>query len=252
MSIIDFHVHPAWQRPVEQTEDLLRVADRNNVEKIVFLGGNLGFGYKPTSDQIRQINDLTIDLVERWPDRLIGFVRLNAGLHPDLVRGEIDRCVVDAGFRGIKLAVWPNARDSRLDPVMERARELEIPVLHHCWYKTVQKYDGESDPSDIAHLAARFPDVTLVAAHLTPAGCRGVQDILPYENVHIDTSGAQPFAGHLEYAIPRLGAHRILYGSDAPGRDIAVQLGRVIGAEMSDRERELILSGNARRLLKLI
>jgi len=251
VNIIDVHTHPSWDHPVEHMEGMLRLADRFGVERLVVLGGTIGSDFQPTVDEVRRINDLTIDLVRRWPDRLVGFARLNPGLPAEAVLAEIDRCILGAHLSGLKLLVWPNLRDPRVDVALLRARQLRLPVLCHCWYKTVQHYEGEATPADVAHLAARFPDVTLIAAHLTPAGVRGVQDVLPFPNVHFDTSGAQPFAGVLEYAVERLGARRILYGSDVPGRDFSAQLGRVYGARLSDEDRRLILGDNARRILGL-
>ena len=246
--IVDIYTHPQWGDPIPQMSHILEVADRAGVGRLVVLGGNLGFGYKPTASQVTEINDVTARLLARWPERLIGFCRLNAGLSESVVLAEAKRCL-SLGFRGIKLAVWPNARSSRLDCVMGFAAEHSVPVLHHCWYKTTCKYDGESDPTDLAHLAARFPEVTIIVAHLTAAGYRGVQDIRPHRNLLIDTSGSQGFSGIVEYAVSVLGAERVLFGSDAPGRDFAVQLGRVFGAEISDDAREKILYGNAERLL---
>ena len=251
MGTIDIHTHPQWHDPINEMAEMLRMADAVGIEKIVVLGGNLGFGYQPSETQVRQINDLTIELARTWPERLVAFCRLNAGHAPTFLDEEITRCVCEAGFRGIKLAVWPNARSPALDPVMRKAAELQVPVLHHCWYKTVQKYEGESDPTDMADLAVRFPDVPVIVAHLTAIGFRGVEDIRPYPNLYVDTSGSQAFSGILEYSLSRLGPDRILFGSDAPGRDFAVQLGRVYGARMSDDDRNKVLRGNAVRLLGL-
>jgi uncharacterized protein len=251
MGIIDIHTHPQWRDPINEMAEMLRVADTVGIEKIVVLGGNLGFGYQPSEAQVREINDLTAKLIRAWPDRLVGFCRLNAGHAPAFLDEEITRCVCGAGFKGIKLAVWPNARSSALDPVMQKAADLRVPVLHHCWYKTVQKYEGESDPTDMAHLAARFPDVPIIVAHLTSIGRRGVEDIRPYPNLYVDTSGSQAYSGILEYALDRLGADRILFGSDVPGRDFAVQLGRIHGVAMPDEDRDKILRGNAVTLLGL-
>jgi len=248
--IIDFHTHPQWDEPFEQMAHILEVGARVGVDRLVVLGGNLGFGFQPNAGQVTQINDLTIRLVKRWPDRLVGFCRLNAGLDDAFLGREVDRCVRDEVLRGLKLVVWPNARSPKLDFVMGKAEELGVPVLHHCWYKTIKKYEGESDPSDIAHLAARFPNVTIIAAHLTAAGLRGVQDILPCPNLYIDTSGSQCFSGVVEYGVSVLGADRILFGSDIPGRDFAVQLGRIYGADISDEDRDKILRRNAERLLQ--
>ena len=249
--IIDFHTHPQWEQPFEQMARALDIGKRVGVEKLVVLGGNLGFSFQPTEDQVRRINDLTLKLVKRWPDQLIGFCRLNAGLDDAFLDREINRCVRDDALQGLKLIVWPNARSPKLDSVMHKAEQLGVPLLHHCWYKTTMKYDGESDPSDVAHLAARFPNVTIIAAHLTAAGLRGVQDIRPYPNLYIDTSGSQCFSGIVEYAVSVLGPDRILFGSDIPGRDYAVQLGRIYGAAITETDRDKILHGNAERLLGL-
>ena len=80
---------------------------------------------------------------------------------------------------------------------------------------------------------------------------RGVLDIHDLPNVYVDTSGSQPDAGFVEFAVEQLGAERILYGSDAPIRDYASQLAKVTGARISDRERQRILGENAARLLNL-
>ena len=68
-------------------------------------------------------------------------------------------------------------------------------------------------------------------------------------NVTIDLAGFDPTAGVVEMAVRELGARRILYGSDVPGRSFASQLAKVLGADISDTDRRLILGENLRRLL---
>ena len=46
-----------------------------------------------------------------------------------------------------------------------------------------------------------------------------------------------------------LGAERVLYGSDAPGRSFASQLAKVDGADIPDDAKRLILGENLKRLL---
>ena len=53
----------------------------------------------------------------------------------------------------------------------------------------------------------------------------------------------------VETAVRELGAGRVLYGSDAPGRSFASQLGKVMGADVTEADRKLILGENLRRLL---
>ena len=252
MLIIDIHTHPRLNsRPLKAMEEIIRLAKKSGINKLCLLGDVLRFGYNPSKEEIKRINDLTIRLVKRWPESLIGFCFLNPAHSKKFISDEIERCIVKEKFKGIKFEVAVNARDKRLDPIMEKAKELDAIVLHHAWYKTIGKAYDESDPSDIANLASRFPGVKIIMAHLTAAGPRGILDIAPFPNVYGDTSGSQPFSGMVEYAVEKLGPERILYGSDIPGRDFSSQLGRIYGAKIKEEEKKLILGLNAKRLLGL-
>lgn len=252
MEVIDIHVHGRAEDPFAQMEETLRLAEAAGIGRLCVLGGGMGkFGHRPTDADIRAINDITIGMTRRWPERIVGFCFLNPGLGRRFVAEETRRCLDGAGLRGFKLSVAVNARSPRVDPVMRAAEARGLPVLYHTWYKTANKYPNESDPSDIACLAARFPDVRIIMAHLTAAGVRGVLDVRPFPNVFVDTSGCQGFAGIVEYAVAQLGAERVVFGSDVPGRDFPVQLGRVLGARLTERHRRMVLGGNAKRLLGL-
>jgi predicted TIM-barrel fold metal-dependent hydrolase len=50
-------------------------------------------------------------------------------------------------------------------------------------------------------------------------------------------------------AVRELGAERVLYGSDAPGRSFASQLGKVYGANVAESAKKLILGENLKRLM---
>jgi predicted TIM-barrel fold metal-dependent hydrolase len=50
-------------------------------------------------------------------------------------------------------------------------------------------------------------------------------------------------------AVRELGAERVIFGSDVPGRGFASQLAKVQGATISDGEKRLILSGNLRKIM---
>ena len=111
--------------------------------------------------------------------------------------------------------------------------------------------ENESNTADVAALARKFPELKIHMAHLYGAGYRGIADIAPYPNIYVDTGGGEPEEAVLEYAIREIGAERILFGSDAPGRSFAVQLGKVTGADISEEEKEMILWKNTERLYKL-
>lgn len=168
-------------------------------------------------------------------------------------------------MKAIKLWIAVNARDARLDAVAEMAAQHDLPIFFHAWYKSFdpgkerrlkelaagsESY-SESNGSDIAHLASRHPETSIVMLHLPGVRQRGVLDIAPYPNVCIDTSGGQPVAGLVEYAVEKLGAERVLYGSDYYCRSFATQLGRVWDADISDDQKAAILWRNSCRILKV-
>ncbi|MBN2584214.1 MAG: amidohydrolase family protein [Planctomycetes bacterium] len=251
---IDIHAHYPFGKAPPDTELLARIiarARRFGIGRLCLLGDVIRFGYYPKAAQVRQINDLTHAMVERHPDALIGFCFLNPRLDESACLREFDRCVTKLGFRGIKLWVSLNCRSRKLDPIMARAAELDVPVLQHAWYNVLGREADESSPGDVANLAARFPQTQIIMAHLAGVGVRGLCDIAPFPNVSVDTAGAQPIAGLVEEAVARLGARRVVYGSDIPMRGFCSQLGRIQGARIAAKDRRLILGLNARRLLRI-
>jgi len=210
--------------------------------------GNRGYTPDPTVEEVRKANDHVLEAMAAHPGHLIGFCYVNPRHGQDAV-AEIERCVVRGGMAGIKLWVACKASDPLVDPVLDRAAELGIPVLQHAWNKTVGQMEHESTPADVAEMGRRHPRVPIVMAHLMGAGYRGILEIAPVPNVHVDTSGGDPEAGVVEYAVKALGAERVLFGSDAPGRSYGVQLGKVLGADLTPGQRDLLLGGNAERIL---
>lgn len=256
MPIIDCHIHlqsPGAVYDQAEVDRCLRLADAAGIDRMVYLfnlstGGGTG-GVDPTPDDIRASNDLGLALLARHPDRFVGFCYLNPSHDHAFSLAEIDRCVANGPMRGIKLWISVHATDPRLDPLMERAAALRVPVLHHAWYKATEFAFNESTPAEIADLACRHPAVTIIMAHLGGGGWRGVRDIVPFPNVVVDTSGAQPQDGLVEYAVQELGAERVVFGSDWPLRDFAVQRARVDRADLDDAARALILGGTMEWLL---
>ena len=251
--IIDCHIHlsSAGCRFIrEDVETCLGLADRAGIDRMVYLF-NLqdSGGYDPAPDDILRSNDLGMTLVQQYPDRFSSFCYLNPAHDERFLLDEIERCIAQGPCAGIKLWVSVKADDTRLDPIMERAAKLRVPVLHHAWYKATGYAFEESTPAEIATLARRHPDVPIIMAHLGGGGWRGVLDVKECPNVLVDTSGAQPQAGLVEFAVEQLGAERVVFGSDWPIRDFAVQRARIEGARVTAGAREAMLGGTVGRLL---
>jgi predicted TIM-barrel fold metal-dependent hydrolase len=259
--IIDVHVHtrsPNFVYDPQEMQASLRLARRAGIDRMVQLHNLAGYSaagghdnQHPSPEDVRRSNDLVMRIVREHPDCYSGFCYLNPAHEERFILEEIERTVVQGNLCGIKLWVAVHATDARLDPLMQRAAELGIPVLHHAWYKANGMEPDESTAAMIADLARRHPRTSIIMAHLGGVRQRGVLDIKPYPNVVVDTSGAQPIAGLVEYAVAELGSERVVYGSDWPIRDYAVQIARVKGAHISEQAKRLVLGENAARLLRL-
>lgn len=251
--IWDLHCHLAGvpgSTPEERLGRLLAWADRMGIARLcVFMGMTLS--EDPSPEKMRQENDEVVRAVRRFPERAFGFVYLNPR-HPQASLEELNRCVRDGPMVGVKLWVAQRCHARELDPLIERATELKAVVLQHTWLKVTGNQPGESTPMDLAELAARHPQAQLICGHTGGDWELGLRVIRPFPNVWADLSGSDPTAGLTEAAVRELGAERVLYGSDAPGRSFASQLAKVLGADIPDSARELILGGNLKRLLRPI
>lgn len=229
---------------------LIGFADRMGIERLcVFMG--MKWSYDPTPEDMRQQNDEVLAALERWHDRAFGFVYLNPN-HVEASLAELDRCVRDGPMVGVKLWVARHCNTPELDPIVKRATELKAPVLQHTYIKATGNLPGESTPMDLAELARRHPEARFVAAHSGGDWEQGIRALRGSKNVSVDLCGSYPTAGFTGMAVRELGAERVLYGSDAGGRSFASQLGKVLGADIPESARRLVLVENCRRLLKPI
>lgn len=247
--IIDCHVHlHAGRGSVRECVDqLLHFAGKFGIEKLCLSLGS-GRYQEPTAAQLREQNDEVAKALQYAPERLIGFVYLNP-VHTQASLDEIERHVVDGSMQGIKLWVACLCSDPRLDPIVDRAIELDVPILQHTWLKATGNLPHESTPDDMAALAARHPDAKLIFGHTGGDWEYGIMAVRRYPNVYADLAGGDPTAGLTELAVAELGAERLLYGSDAPGRSFASQLAKVHGADIPDDAKQMILGENMLRLL---
>jgi hypothetical protein len=248
--IWDGHTHLAsfrGKKPADRMARLIEYADRMRVERlVVFMGWP--FEYDPAPDEFRRQNDQILEAIRDWPDRALGYAYVNPN-HIDRSLEEMERCIVDGPMVGIKLWVAKKCNDPALDPIVRVATKLRIPIYQHTWLKITGNLPGESTASDLAELALRHPEATLLCGHAGGDWEQGIRAVRPFRNIYLETAGGDPTAGIVEMAVRELGAERVVYGSDAGGRSFASQLAKVEAAEVSDRDKELILGANLRRLL---
>lgn len=198
-------------------------------------------------EQVVSINNFIAESVGRYPDRLTGF----GAMHPDFadIEGEIGR-MISLGLKGIKLHSdfqRFNIDDERAFPIYEAA-EGRLPVLFHIGD---DRYDYSS-PERLMTVVKRFPRLTVIGAHFAGWSMwdRGV-DLFAGTGIYTDCSSSL-YAMTPEHAaelIRKIGADRVLWGTDYPMWSAAEELERFDRLPLTDNERRLILCDNAQRLL---
>jgi len=243
--IVDFHTHVdhaevfGWFDPPEKLVPLLDEAgiDRAAIMTYVDVPG-------PNPHAVAYIEDA----VARYPDRLIGFVRLDPNVRAE-ARRVLDEAVLERGFRGVKLhpttMLAHPAGDATVE-LLERCAELGVPVLFHCGD------DPYTTPQAIEAGAARVPDCAVVMGHM--GGYFHVDDAIAaaarQPNLYLETS-AMPYPEKIAQAIALLGPERVLFGSDGPGCNPALEVHKIRMLGFDPEAERLVLGGNAERLLGL-
>ena len=165
--IWDVHTHLnkfAGDTTEQKVDDCLRYADRMCVERMLVLTAASGDGPepgRPDAEGLRKMNDECIKAVKHAPDRLFGCAFMNPQ-YIDACLDEINRCVRDGPLVGLKfeddtirhpgdvpgMKTYGIPRSLEvLDPIFERAGELQAVIMHHTFMSTLGPQNpGESTP----------------------------------------------------------------------------------------------------------
>lgn len=242
--IIDFHTHVdeavafGWIDPPEKLVPLL---DDAGIDKAVCMTYvDLGADMEPL--------EYLADAISRFPDRLIGFLRVNPNERQMAVEA-VRRSVNEFGFRGVKLhptTTLAHPADEATVSLMRLCGELGLPVLFHCGD------DPYTTPQAIALGAAEAPDTAVVLGHM--GGYFHADDAIAmaerYDNLILETS-AIPHPAKIREGIRRVGAKRVVFGSDGPGCNPALEVEKVRGLGLSPEDEAMVLGGTAQRLMHL-
>ena len=167
---------------------------------------------------------------------------------PELSVAEIEHCAKD-GARLVGelvpyLMAWKSYADPVLWEILRVAQQKNMLLSFH----------PNKHPEDMEPLLAALPHAPIVIAHLDGYGLYEfeIKMMRKYEHVYADISAhGAGREGMLEDAVRRVGADRILYGSDYPGYSPKPFIDRILSAKLTDDAREAILYGNAARLLEI-
>lgn len=277
--IIDFHTHifpddvrankdeylerDAWfrtlyedpKRKLASAEDVIRSMAEGGVDRTVVFG----FPWRDAK-LCAWHNDYLIDAVRRYPDKLIGFACVQPLDAKDSV--ELARCL-DAGLMGLG-EIGPDGQRFDIEDkrILEASAEVlmhyDRPLLTHSSEPMGHQYAGKGQtlPWKLLKLARNFPELKIVMAHW--GGGLPFFELMPelrddLRNVYYD-SAASTFLYRFDVfpVVARLvGADRILWGTDYPLLSQAKMIQRVKESGLTPEDLELVLGGNAKRLLRL-
>jgi len=209
--------------------------------------------------------------VKRYPDRIIGFGSINPKRPEEEIREKL-RKIREFGFKGIKLIPtfqFFNPASEFLNPLYETAQKEKLVILTHTgcdpglW--EYPDFCEDAKPVHLAKVAEEYPRLNIIGAHLGSYSAEKpgiwfeemMQVAEQYDNIYTDTSAVDPIL--VKRAVERVGADKILYGSDYPvvltycdrRRGMREHLNNLLKLDLSIEDKEKILGKNAKRILRV-
>ncbi len=241
IEVIDMHAHLGVRVvavPDTSPEALVASMDRCGIDvTVVTTSGTASEAY-----QDRENADVH-DACRAHPDRLLGYYRAWPSPRP-VSYTEAQRRLTQ-GFAGLKLHAQLGADYTHpsYEPYLAVANDHRMPVLFHCWGQ-------EAELSAIQEISKRHADASLLVAHTGSANEPGYIALArECANVHLELALSFSPRGLVDRLVEAVGVEKVVWGSDACLFSQGQQLGKVLGARISDEQKIRILGGNARRIL---
>ena len=245
--VIDAHVHAGymgnWGQRDIPFEETLAAADAAGIDKLC-VSSTLAL----TLD-MKEGNRAVYELMKRYPERVIGFAALPSPYFGKQGLDEIRRAVDSYGMKGVGELVTRPSYPADLPgwvAVFEEAADLRVPVLLH------------AVAGPCARAAEVVPEATILLAHMGAGNglapnewSDAIEMARVHPNVYLETAQSDTSYGQIELAVKELGPERIVFGTDSPLLDPAVQKAKVTAADINSRAKDLILGPNMARILNI-
>jgi len=196
----------------------------------------------------RAMNDIIAGAVRQYPDRFpIGLAGIEVR-HGEAGHAEVRRALGELGLKGMVFhATFEGftVDSPAFHAVLAAAGGKQALILLH------STPDGRANPTAIAAVAAKFPNLTIMLGHAVfTEGQRqqAVDALKAHSNLLLDLA-YQDDPATTEFFVKGVGADRVFYGSDAPYFEPAKVIASIDKADISAADRDKILSGNAQRLI---
>jgi predicted TIM-barrel fold metal-dependent hydrolase len=270
--IVDVHAHPVfagtpihpgvhqlsrayyYRSALEITvSEFVRELDLAHVDRAVLL--TVAWKDGP----VRQRNEATAEIVQKYSDRLIGFAAFNPNAGGQAV-AELEYAVHELRFRGAKVVaqnVEMLYNDPRYHPIYAKIQELGIPIMFHTGPSFLGTRSQYGDPLTLEDVALAFPNMKIIVAHLSMHRFMEAHSLLVrYPNVSADLSFWPLHPAYRDLIPWRLFeetvSEKLLMGSDFPvGQTPVEAVEAVKSLPIGDRFKARILGENAAKLLEI-
>lgn len=187
-------------------------------------------------------HDEIAELCDKYPGRFFGMASLSPHIGREQYRREVERCVKELKFVGVKLhtighAVNPLSEDGNL--VFETAYELGIPAMVHT---------GLGIPFALPSLcipaAQKFPGLKIVLAHagwgIVSAEAQVAASVC--SNLYLETSWC--IGEDIRWMISTIGPHRVMMGADLPS-NVPVEIAKYRALQLEPEAFDQVMGGTA-------
>ena len=204
-------------------------------------------------------NSYLLQVQRRYPDRFFCF-----GM-PELRKpGFFDeaKSLIHSGFRGIKIPAARLSRQFLSDELMQMFRFME----QHGIILGIELMDGDAQTGQMEDIISECPQLKVIIGHfgmVTRPGWLSQIRLARHDNVYIESGGITwlfndefyPFPSAvraIKEAAAEVGMEKLMWGSDYPRTITAITYRMSYdfvtkSTELTDQEKQLFLSDNARR-----
>jgi len=239
MFIIDAHNHIGDRkgRKGQCVEEIIQQMDRSNIDQAVV------FSYVPYPN-----NDYIAEAVKKFPNRLIGYAIVDHT--QEKPEKELERSVCKLGLKGLKLDTPTHGFSiddfSITGPTFEVANMYHLPVICYC---------GDNNfvhPYKFAEAAKRYPNINFIMAHagILFMTSHAIEVCVEHKNCFIEISNIN--ACVINDAKKAGVLDRVIFGTDTPFNYFDAMKGCVESPLSDDYEKEMVYSGNFKRILNQI
>lgn len=250
---IDSHVHAHLFDG--GPEGNIAFADRLGIDKMFV--SRPAYSGEGTPKEFRSYNDLMLDCMKQYPDRLIGQFTANAIYQKESLE-EIKRCV-NLGMVGLKVYTQLKINDPLFYPIIEKMIDLKMIIHMHAYAQLGlggyrMKYDigirpNTSIPEDFVDIAKRYPEAMFQYAHIGGGGDweYACKSFVHYPNIYVDTSGSYNPENMIDSALELLGEDRLFFGSD---NCYYQSVGKILASNLTEIQKKKVFFDNYNAILR--